>query len=125
MSKSKTKFTVKDAEIIESGLRELSTREKLDPNVAWDILTNVQHSEPETKKLNEIRKQLFEKYSSTKDGQTGIATNDFAAYEAELDLVLNKELDIDFKTIPFDALKDKDGKVHTDLLLKLSKIVVK
>lgn len=122
---SKHKLSIYEIEKIEMGLRELSKREKLDAETAWDLLQDVQATEPITKNFTEFKKQIFQKYSVTKDGNTGIDPGKFSDYEREVDLVGNKEEEIKLALIPFDSLKDKDGKVHTDILISLAKIVKK
>jgi hypothetical protein len=110
---------------IESALRELSNREKLEAETAWDLLLNIQDIEPISKNFQEFQKQMFQKYSTTKDGQTGIDPERFPEYQKEIDLVGNKEEEVKLAKIPFDSLKNKDGKIHADILISLSKIIKK
>lgn len=122
---SKNKLTVYDLIGIDNGLRELSKREKLDAELAWDLLQNIQAIEHIKKSYEQYQKDRFQKFSVTKNGQTGIDPSRYNEYEAEIDLVGNKEEEVKLAFIPFDALKDKDGKVHADILVSISKIVKK
>jgi hypothetical protein len=122
---SKHKLTVYDLVKIETGLRELSKREKLEAETAWDLLQNIQAVEPINKNFQEFQKQMFKKYSTTKEGQTGIDPGRFPEYEKEVDLVGYKEEEIKLALIPFESLKDKDGKIHADILVSLAKIIKK
>jgi hypothetical protein len=121
----KQKYSVYELLRIESALRELSMREKLDAETAWDLLQNIQAIEPMSKNFQEFQKQMFQKYSVTQNGQTGIDPSKFHEYEKELNLVGDKEVELKLAVIPLTALLDKEAKVHTDILLSISKIVKK
>lgn len=107
---------------IYDGLAELLKKE-IDGDTMWDVVSNIELSEPVINKFKQVSEKTFNKFAEPKGEELRVPDKKLAEYNKEIDSLLKKEVEVDFKKIKYDSLKDKDGKVHGLLLYNLKPII--
>ncbi|AWW31821.1 hypothetical protein DN752_17725 [Echinicola strongylocentroti] len=116
---------------IHKGLESLANL-KLDPEVAWDTVQNLQSTEPVAKRYEAASRQAFSLYAQDQEYNGEkiqvIPPSKQEQYDKDMEGIKEKQESVSLVPIPFNALKIKDGeeyKVHTGILRSILPIVKK
>ena len=89
-----------------SAITKIAQSGDLPASYVWDILDFVEAARVETKKFDTVRTKIIEDNTIEKDGEPMI---EVAGYNADLDVLFDKEIELDCSILDLDKIKKVEG----------------
>jgi len=96
-----------------SAITKIASSEDLSSSYVWDILDFVEQASKESKKFDALRAKIVDNNTKKEDGEELLHVE---GYMAELNELLEKEIEIDTTVLDIEQIKKVNGLSVTDVI---------